>query len=331
MVDDIRTFLRSPVFYRPRAVARNFIHKHVERPVVRAHTVARALHHGGELLHFGDSSLMHIAADDPDIRRVGELLADNVGLRPATYFGPGYSPGLYAPFARLLRDQPRPRAAVVCLGVRNSTHSHVIDHPFYAYRRAIAALRGTDHLGPAVLRKAYKKLPSPEEYVAFEALPHRTRPEWSRATTQGEYRSLLRGYAMEKAARYDQQTLFTYFHGESSEGRPGLQNWTELGQHLAALEIPVVAYRVYMPLELGSQLLGPEFRDHIDANFTAVETAFRAGYTGDLELVDRPMADDAFINPFDGTEHYRLKGRLEVVDAVSAQLERMLRRPSGVR
>lgn len=323
MVQDLRAFLRSPLFYRPRAMARTWVHKHVERPVVTAHNVGRSMDQGADLLYFGDSSLLHVAAFDPDSRRMGELLEAELGLRTAQFYGPGYSPELFAQVVRLLQDRPRPKAVVVSFGLRTSTHTHVIEHPFYAYRRAVSVLTSAERLSPAILRHAYKRLPSDADYDQFRALPHRS--AWPMAATIGEYRSLLKGYAEDKAPRELQQTLFAYFHGEYSAGSRGLANWTELGRQLEALGVPVVAHRCYMPVELGSALLGPEFREHIDANFSAIEASFRAGFAGPLEVVDRPLPNEVFINPYDGTEHLRLEGRRMVVEAVAPVVARSLR------
>lgn len=322
MAQDLRTFLRSPAFYRARAVARTWVHEHVERPVVAATNVARSLERGADLVHFGDSSLLHIAHDDSDPRRLGELLADDLGVRSAQFYGPGYSPALFAQVARLLRDRPRPRAVVVSFGLRTSTHAHVIEHPFYSYRRAVAVLSEADRITPRILGRAYKTLPTAAEYAPYEALPHRS--PWPMLDTIGAYRARLRGYAMAQSPRELQQTLFAYFHGEYSEGSRGLQHWTDLGRELSAFGVPVVAYRCYMPVELGTDLLGEEFREHVDANYGLIEKSFRAGFSGDLEVIDRPLPDAAFVDPYDGTEHLRLEGRRMVVDAVAPAVVRAL-------
>lgn len=323
MAQDLRGFLRSPAFYRARAVARTWVHEHVERPVVAAHNVSRSLERGADLVHFGDSSLLHIAHDDSDPRRLGELLADELGVRSAQFYGPGYSPALFAQVARLLHQGPRPRAVVVSFGLRTSTHAHVIEHPFYSYRRAVSVLAEADRLSPRILTRSYKTLPSAAEYAPYEALAHVS--PWPMLDTIGAYRARLRGYAMAQSPVELQRTLFAYFHGEYSDNSRGLEHWADLGRQLSGFGVPVVAYRCYMPVELGSTLLGERFREHVNANFGLIEQSFRAGFTGDLEVIDRPLPDAAFVDPYDGTEHLRLEGRRMVVEAVVPAITRALR------
>lgn len=317
--------LRAPIFWRARHVARKWADTRVERPVARALTTASAMRRERpDVLYFGDSSLIHVSPDDADKRRLGEMFAGESGRKVAQYYGPAYSAAVWAEFARLIADQPRPRCAVVSLCIRPATHRHVYEHPIFGYQSAIKALAAARRPGPGLARRLYKTPPGPEDYARFSALERDSR--WALARTMGEYRSRLRGYDPATADEESQRVIYDYFHGEFSAASPqGLQHWRRFGERLRALDIPVVAYRTYMPLDAGTRLLGDDFTPHVEENFRLVEEQFFAGLGGGKPVFVDPPPDSSYINAADATEHLNDTGRRRLVEtliqAVNEQLD----------
>lgn len=318
--------LRSPALARARRVAREWSDTHAERPVIRALGVAAAMRRrAADVLYFGDSSLIFTSPHDRDARRLGEMMSDAVGGSLVTYHGPAYSALLWAEIARLIADLPRPRAVIVPITVRPATHRHVAEHPVFSYRGSEATLRRARSVGPALLGKVYKRAATDAAYAEFEAIEHRGR--WPVARTIGDYRRLLRGYRPATADDDAQRTLYAYFHGEHSADRPaGLDGWTRLGQHLRALDVPVVTYRTYMCLSRGNHLLGGEFTEHVEENFAVIEDRFLTALGDRAVTVDvAPPAEGLYLAPSDGTEHYNEDGRRYIVDAVLPSVAALLR------
>jgi hypothetical protein len=311
----VTNLLRTPALGRARGLARKWTDTHLQRPVARALKVRTALRHGrGRVVYFGDSSLIHIAPHDADRRRLGEMLAGAAGTEIAQYYGPGYSAALHAEMARLMRDLPRPRCVVVSLVIRPTTHLHVLEHPVFGHASAIRALHAAPALDARLLRKLYKSPPTTADYARFEAIERASR--WGYADTIGEYRRRLRAYNPFTADESQQQVLYDYFHGEYSEGHRGLEDWHNFGAQLRALDVPVVAYRTYMPLDRGTELLGDTFVPHIEHNFALLEERFFAGLGGGTSLPIDALSDSEFVAPTDATEHLNETGRAHIVDAL---------------
>ena len=308
-------FLRSPIFWRARHVARQWADTRVERPVARAITVGTALRRERpDVLYFGDSSLIHVSPDDADKRRLGEMFAGESGRKTAQYYGPAYSAEVWGEFTRLIADLPRPRCVVLSLCIRPATHRHVYEHPIFGYRSAVKALSSARRPGPGLAARLYKTPPGPEAYARYEALERKSR--WGFAGTMGEYRSRLRGYDPATADEQSQQVIYDYFHGEYSAGSPGLQHWRRFGERLRALDVPVVAYRTYMPLDAGTRLLGEEFTPHVEENFRLIEEQFFAGLGGGKPVYVDPPPDSSYINCADATEHLNETGRRRIVETL---------------
>jgi hypothetical protein len=313
--------LRAKMLWRARHHAREWADTHVERPVARALKVSAALRRGADVLYFGDSSLIHVSPTDTDKRRLGEMLAGESGLRIAQFYGPGYPAALHAQVARLLAGEsglPRPRCVIVSMPIRPTTHRHVVDHPVFGYASATAALATARRLDARLVRRLYKEPPSAEAYARFSAIERRSR--WQLANTIGEYRERLRGFDAATADEDLQRVIFDYFHGEFSAEHPGLADWRRLGEYLRALDVPVIAYRTFMPLESGARLFGDDFVEHVDENYGLGEKHLFEGLGGGAALQFEPPPDRMFIAAQDSTEHLNEQGRRHVVAALCAAI-----------
>lgn len=295
---------------------RRWADAHVDRPVARMIVVGGALkRRSADVLYLGDSSLIHISHQDTDRRRMGEMLADSSGAGVAQFYAPGTSVSLFTEVIRLARDLPPPRCVVVSLLIRNSTHVHATEHPIFGWQHAADVLRCTPSFGPRLAVRLYRKPPTAEDYARFEAISRRS--AWGLGTTIGEYRARLRGYDPNNADLSQRQLIFDYFHGEFSDGHPGLERWRQLGEQLRKWGVPVVAYRSPMPLEAGTRLLGPDFRPHVERNFSLIEDQLFAGLGGRQTVPSAELSDDCFVNWADATEHLNERGRHKVIDAIA--------------
>jgi hypothetical protein len=173
------------------------------------------------------------------------------------------------------------------------------------------------------LRGLRREPPTEEDYRRFEALARTSR--WGGRRSIGEYRRDLRGFRGDTASAEQQALIYDYFHGESSENSPGLAEWRRFGEALRAWGVPVLAYRLYMPMETGTRLFGEAFEAHVERNFSLVESSFRAGLgeAGTIVAVD-PPPDDAFIEHRDGTEHLNQKGRVELARRLATAIKSQL-------
>lgn len=281
----------------------------MDRPVVSALKVGATIRAGhADVLYLGDSSMIHVSHEDSDRRRLGEMFADETGLRTAQFFGPAYQPGVYADLLRLIEPYSRPRVIVMSMAIRPSTHVHAADHPVFGYphaRRTMGQARRMSSLAPKILRPA----PTQDDYDRFYALPRTSR--WGGQRTIGDFRRELRGIDVTSADEDLLRTMWDYFHGEFSDNAEGLADWTRLGQQVRRLGVPLIYYRAHMPYEYGTHLFGPDFVTHVEHNYALLEGALRAGLDGAGQFLDVPPPPDAhFIQPKDGTEHWNEHGRL---------------------
>lgn len=314
--------LRSPTFAQARKLARTWAHQHVDRPITGTVRVASSLRrNASDIIYFGDSSLLHISPLDTDRRRIGEMLADDIQLPIAQFYGPGYPPAVFAEAARLFARFSGARAIVVSMAIRPGTQLHVSEHPVYGYTHARRVLTSAEEAGPLLLSQALRAAPKAEDYRRFEALQRTSR--WGGERTIGDYRRALKGFRAKTADHAQRALIFDYFHGEYSAGSPGIDDWRRLGANLSKFGVPVVAYRTYMPLQMGTRVIGEDFAAHIEQNFRAVESAFLEGLEGAGSMTPiQPPADEHFIEPRDATEHLNQEGRLALVKQVAASLRR---------
>ncbi|TAM89736.1 MAG: hypothetical protein EPN43_06645 [Jatrophihabitans sp.] len=306
--------LRAPALWRARTVTRDWTNAHLNRPVARALKVAAALRRGADVLYFGDSSLVFTSPHDQDRRRLGEMLADEAGVRVAQYYGPAYSAPLHAELARLIAPLPRPGCVVVSMPIR-PTLRHVTAHPMFSYAGALAALRAATGIDQHLLRALYKRSATDAEYAAFEAITRPTR--WQLGRSFGDYRRRLRGYDPAGADEDRQRLLFDYFHGEFGADTDGADRWRAFGRYLRELQVPVFFYRTYMPMQRGAALFGDSFTTHVEENFALIEEGFLQGLDGGGGRVPvGVIPDELFIAATDGTEHYNERGRHHVIAAL---------------
>jgi hypothetical protein len=292
---------------------------HVDRPVTSALKVAAQMRSGRtEVLYLADSTMIHISPDDSDRRRLGEMFVDESGYNTAQYYGPAYPPAVYTELLRLIEPYPRPRAIVLSMPIRPSTHLHATEHPVFSYRharRSLARARRVSSLTTRVLRPR----PTKDDYDRFYAVVRNSR--WGGERTIGDFRRELRGIVPTTASAEQLRVMWDYFHGEFSDDTPGLDDWVRLGEQARALGVPVIAYRAHMPYEYGTRLFGPEFVAHVDHNFAILEQALKKGLgDGGIFLDVPPPPDSHFIQPEDGTEHWNEEGRRARVEFLKGAL-----------
>lgn len=269
-----------------------------------------------DVLLFGDSMTSFTAPYDDDRRPFHRMLKD--AFDPSLSFhavhGGSFNPLLVNEYVRLLGSGRARPLVVVPLTVRVRTLPWM-EHPAYSHRRASAFLASLDASAP--LRRIRKglRVPPPEEWERFYALRF---PTWAGDLTIADYVHPLRGRPLSEDLD-DARLLYAYHHGgEMLPGEP-LDAVQELGERLRRLDVPVVAYQTPVPVEKGVELHGFKFRELAERNHALLEAAFLAGY-GEAPVVRSgvsiPTRD--FIDWRDGSEHVNQRGRLHIVEQVTA-------------
>lgn len=281
-----------------------------------------------DVLWLGDSAVFWVGLAEKDQRRLIDMVADGVGpdTQIAAIMNAGYSAALYSEFIRILCTlKERPRAVVVSLCVRTSTSVNVTCHPVYGYTRSLETLRGVDRVGRELWRVGPRHPIGPADYERFDALPVVTR--WSGPATIGDLRTRLRGDATSNPDLDTQRAFYDYFHGEVVRpGNAGLDDWGRLGKLLRAYGVPVIAYRVPIPIERGETLYPNEFADHVNANCAAIDAAFAATVGPCVRFVPpvtHPAGD--FLNVGDGIEHLNDGGRRILSQVLATEIRDVLK------
>jgi hypothetical protein len=161
------------------------------------------------------------------------------------------------------------------------------------------------------------------DYERFFAVTRTSR--WGGERLIGAYRRELRGIDASMASDDELRVMWDYFHGEFSDGAPGLDDWARLGEQVRRLGVPLIAHRGHMPYEYGTRLFGSEFVAHVEHNYAVIEQALKSG-VGDAGLfLDVPPPPDVhYIQPKDGTEHWNEDGRRARVAILAKALGEVL-------
>jgi hypothetical protein len=271
-----------------------------------------------DVLMLGDSSCEFRSPDDPDPAMIPELISRELGgARVVTIAGGGFGGHVYAELIRYLGTlDKRPGAVVAAMAIRPNGMTHVNDHPVYRYRQLTEVLAARPTARRRLRSFGRGSQPTPEQYEAYEALKVRTR--WSGVMTIGEYRRNLRGKLNSALSTDTARQLFDYYHGEFiTEEQWGLVAVGRFAEELRAYGAPAAAYWTAPSMEAGEALFPGEFTEHVHGNLAMIQSALGGTGEGGLPLLHVDFESEDFVDPADGTEHYRFSGRRKIAAAVA--------------
>jgi hypothetical protein len=272
------------------------------------------------VLYLGDSALAWISPEDVDQRALATMVAEGLGpdVPLLDVGGGGYNPPLYSAYLRLLEVTEQRPLVIVPLCIRVALTA-LIDHPVHGRVEFSRAIEGIDLDGPAW--RVHHPEP-PRDPAAFERFYDLKINTMLGTRTIGEYALPLRDearWAFDDPERV--KLLYAYHHATSVEDDPrGLEAITRMAERLRGLGCLVVAYETPVPVQTGTELLGPEFEAIVRRNYDAMADAYRAGMGPDATIIRCGMdfAPEEFIDPNDGTEHFNELGRRHLAGLIAA-------------
>jgi hypothetical protein len=246
---------------------------------------------GPDLLVFGDSAMFWTTPSDSDHRHLVEMIRDELG--PETSFealvGPGYNARIVMAFLTSLAGRrSRPKVIVVPASVMMS-QAHWLAHPEVGYEAMSTELRsiiGGDGRRP-------RRLVQHDTEEAVATWERRPAPSlFGARRTVGELRLITNAVPAtrwQKAVRI--RHLMDFYNAERFEpDSVGVRIIGEMGEMLAAMRIPTIAYIPPINHEVLVSTLGAAAREHAQRNAELIEASFRAT-CGDLGSVVNGIFD----------------------------------------
>lgn len=277
---------------------------------------------GPDVLVFGDSAMFWTAPDEPDPRRLYQMVADELGrdTRVKVLYGPGYHARIVMAFlAALEQCASRPRIVVVPTSIMMTTRGW-LQHPEFSYEHASADLLTAIADGskprrlartPTDVADAYDRTPAPSLF--------------GEERTYGELRMLIHGQAQtpwQKAVR--RRNRIDFYNGERLEAdSPGVALVRDLGRTLVRMGLPSVAYLLPVNRDDIASEGGQAALDHVAHNADVIVTAYSdaVGDTGRIVNAVFDAPGEEFIDPLHLGSAGRRRLANRIVAAVVAQLD----------
>ena len=100
---------------------------------------------------------------------------------------------------------------------------------------------------------------------------------------------------------------------------------TRLGQRVKDLGLKAVVYQTPIPIEKGSELLGPRMAERAAQSFALMNEAYRLGAGADAHIIEcgTSFSTSEFIDPDDATEHLNEFGRRRLTDLIVAEVKKL--------
>jgi hypothetical protein len=285
-----------------------------------------------DVLVLADSTWLWIAAQDTDLRLVTQMFGDALPPDVSWHWiaGGGYHPGLFLAYVRALLDAGRPLPPVIVMSANvRMLQPYIRAQPEYRFDGAIASMgRAARSRTPWMVRPSVKT-PNAEEQARYAATEISSAFDVPR--TAGEYWQLIAATrGTPEADRERRRLVFNFFFGVPSDAATNerVQQLREVSRLITDAGSRLIAYADPVNVEGGSELLGPDFTEHVRREDRIVEEAVRSGSGGALTWL--PWVDvlpaEASLHRHDATQHLAESGRRfmadGLADAVSAVLGR---------
>jgi hypothetical protein len=294
--------------------------------VRRARGLVRALRQGQpDVLYLGDSEMSFVAPYDTDRRRLGTMVADDLGpaISVRAVHGPSFNPDIFDAYLGLLRGTSHRPLVVVPLWTRGR-FTPWIEHPVHGHKRATAAIRQIDPTRSSWRIHRVFAPPTQEEFDQFGRVLYETLlGEGTVDDYVAPIREHLRSGDEDRALR----ALYAYHYGGLLRaGSPEVEAVTRMGRTIRELGCAAVVYQTPIPVQMGAELLGPELAERTAESYAVLNEAYRLGAGEDSEIIESGtcFATDEFIDPNDATEHLNERGRRRLSGLVTDAIRRRL-------
>lgn len=290
------------------------LHLRQLRSIERAYARAR----GPEVLVIGDSSMYWFSPTEEDRRRLLTMIQDELGrrVRMVSVVGPGYHARISLAYLSALRfTRSRPRVAILPMSVLMATWPWVT-HPEHGYQDVSAQLEQA----VADPRSRPRRLaPTPPSVVEeYDAKPAPTLTDHVR--TLGEMRMLIHARVESQSQKLTRlRHRMDYYNADRLDAQsPGIKLIEQLGELLAELDLPSVAYMTPVDHEALVATLGADAYDHVAHNVALVEKAFTAavGDSGTLVADAFSSPSSHFMDPLHVNDVARRELARRIADAV---------------
>ena len=268
-----------------------------------------------DVVLLGESVLNFVGPDDVDPRTLARMVADGLpGLRTLAVHGGGYHAELLTEYVRLLAArQSGPKVVVVPLWLRGRLRPWV-EHPRFGHAEAMRRLRALEPSTPPWRVRGSLRRETSADFERYYTLPYSS---LLGERSIGDYARPLKRAGMDPAERL--RVLYAFHHG-SPVLPEGLEAVTALGEALRDLGCMSFAYETPVSVQTGERVLGPAFRSTVVDNFAVMGKAFG----GDVLETGTAFAEDAFIDPTDGSEHLNERGRTQLAAILLEQISKCL-------
>ncbi len=299
--------------YGPMSLTRKWVSRVDTYETRAARRLVRALHSGGpDVLYLGDSTNYPFVADG-DIRPIATMLRRSLRLRSMLFLGnAGYHAGLWDAYLSLV-ESTTVRPVIVSSLVNRMYVDTWRRHPAYTYAEEADAIRRLDPAKHFVPRMP-KPTPNPEEFTRFRELPYRT---LLGEFPVGHYLKQLRRNDLSEVEK--SRWWYAYLHGSEVSDGPALAQLRQMGKTLSKLGSPVIAYQGPVCVQVGTKLLGAEFKDLTERNFQIVESTFADAVGKRCTMLRTGMIFEPqqFNDASDGVEHLNGVGRRKLASMIA--------------
>jgi hypothetical protein len=285
---------------------------------------------GPDVLLFGDSAMFWTRPGETDLRKLGDIVDDELGgaVRTHTIVGAGLNSRMVLAYLHALEGcASRPRVVVVPTSVMMAS-SGWLTHPVLSYEIESAALRKIAAAG----QPYPKNLPrsSEQDWDKYDRSPAHSLSGAKR--THGEIRMIINAIPASKVGlpttKWQQlvrvRHLLELSNAERLEPESvGVSLVGDVATMLKEMGVPSVAYIAPINVDVIGKIWGPAAVEHVVRNATLVETAYRerGGSSADVINAARGTPAAEFSDPLHLNEPGRLRFAARLVAGIQRSLE----------
>lgn len=291
--------------FGPMSSTRKWASRRDSYEIRKARRLIRDLRAGRpDVLFLGDST-SYAFHFELDVRPVPAMLRPQLGSRSMFYVGnAGYYADVDDAFLSLVeKSDVRP---IVIVPLPNRMYiDNWRHHPAYQYTEEIAAIRALSPADPHVPRLPATKPPA-ERFKEFRAMPC--------TTVLGTFpvsHYIAQLHRSDLSQEEKSRWWYAYLHGTRVGPQVHIDRLRTMAATLSRLGCPVIAYQSPIDVTTGTRLLGDEWRNVVEGNFSVLEQTFLdvVGPKATVLHTGTAFTPEEFNNPHDAIEHLKSPGR----------------------